>query len=82
MRFQKLCVSLKELNNKSFKRNEVHIGIRVKKLKVDLDEVPLNKFQPGKRENQSERPSPSLFRYLPRPLPCSVALAWLHPTGA
>jgi hypothetical protein len=45
MRFQKIRVGLKELNNKSLERNEVHLGVWVEEVEVDLNPPLLNKIQ-------------------------------------
>jgi len=44
MRFQKIRVCLKELDNKSLERNEVHLGVRVEEVEVDLNPALLNTF--------------------------------------
>lgn len=55
MWFQKIRVCLKELDNKSLERNEVHLGVWVEKVKVDLNSRLLNKasvnFQKKKKDN-------------------------------
>lgn len=45
MRFQKIRVCMKELDNKSLERNEVHLGVWVEEVEVDLNPALL-KFQP------------------------------------
>jgi hypothetical protein len=45
MRFQKIRVGLKELDNKSLERNEVHVGVWVEEVEVDLNPALLKKFQ-------------------------------------
>ena len=45
MRFQKIRVGLKELDNKSLERNEVHLGVWVEEVEVDLNTPLLNKIQ-------------------------------------
>lgn len=45
MRFQQIRVCMKELDNKSLERNEVHLGVWVEEVEVDLNPALLNKFQ-------------------------------------
>jgi hypothetical protein len=56
MRFQKIRVRLKELSNESLESNKIDVGVRVKKLKVDLDMALLNEFQRtiSKKKNQNK----------------------------
>ena len=45
MGFHKVRVCLKELSDQSLERKEIHVGVGVEELKVDLDTALLNKFQ-------------------------------------
>lgn len=45
MRIQKIRVCMKELDNKSLERNEVHLGVWVEEVEVDLNPALLNRFQ-------------------------------------
>jgi hypothetical protein len=67
MRFQKIRVCLKELDNKSFECNEVHLGVWVEEVKVDLNPALLNEFQQTISKNKKQR-QPSLIRCPLRPL--------------
>jgi hypothetical protein len=44
MRFQKIRICLKELDNKSLERNEVNLGVWVEEVKVDLNSALLDSF--------------------------------------
>lgn len=55
MRFQKIRVCLKELDNKSFERNKVHLRVWVEKVKVDLNSAQLNKFQRSIWKNKKQK---------------------------
>ena len=67
MRFQKVRVCLEELNNKSLECNEVHLGVWVEKVKVNLNLALLNKSQRAISKKKKER-QPSLIRCPLRPL--------------
>ena len=45
MGFHKVRVCLKELSDQSLERKEIHVGVGVEELKVDLDTALRNKFQ-------------------------------------
>jgi hypothetical protein len=71
MRFQKIRVCLKELNNKSLERNKIHVGVRVEELEVDLNSALLNEFQGQfQKKTKKQRQQPSLIRCPFRPLLC------------
>jgi hypothetical protein len=73
MRFQKIRVCLKELDNKSLECNEVHLGVWVEEVKVDLNcsALLVNKFQRTiSKKRKRKRQQPPLIRCPLRPLLC------------
>jgi hypothetical protein len=72
MGFHKVRVCLKELSDQSLERKEIHVGVGVEELEVDLDTALLNKFQRIISNQKKKGQQPSLFRSPLRPLPCSL----------
>jgi hypothetical protein len=70
MRFQKIRVCLKELDDKSLERDEVHLWVWIEEVKVDLNPALLNKFQRANNFKKKKRQQPSLIRCPLLPLLC------------
>jgi hypothetical protein len=76
VRIQEIRICLKELSNESFEGNKIYVGIRVKKLELDLDVALLDKLQRTiiyKKESQQ----PSLIHCLLRLVLVFALALWI-----
>ena len=77
MGFQKVRVCLKELSDQPLERKEIHVGVGVEEVEVDIDTALLNKFQRIISNQKKKGQQPSLFRSPLRLLPCSRSLVFV-----